>query len=314
MTQQTSRIAVARRFGPPETIAIEEHPVASLRRGEIRVAVRTGGLNPVDARRRSGSFGGGVPLTLGTEFAGVVVESHDPQYVVGAAVIGWGVSGADADLVTTSSDRLAHKPADLDWDLAGGLSGVGQSALTALASLRLAAGDVIVVHGAAGGVGTVLAQVATARGLRVIGTASAANQEHLRAIGATPVVYGPGLAGRITEAASGAAIAASVDLAGTREAGDLAVAVTRAGGQAITLVPETMSSHGIRLVQVRRSAAQLQELLDAVAGGTLVLPVEAMAFTRIVEAHRRLDAGHSRGKLVLDLSDNPHLPGERTAA
>lgn len=310
---QTNRIAVARRFGPPEAIVIEEHPVAELRHGEIRVAVRTGGLNPVDARRRSGSFGGSVPMTLGTEFAGVVAESRDPRYAVGDEVIGWGVSGADADLVTTDADRLALKPADLDWALAGGLSGVGQSALTALASLRLAAGDVIVVHGAAGGVGTVLTQLAITSGLRVIGTASGANQEHVRSLGAIPVVYGAGLADRIAEATAGSAIAASIDLAGSREAGDIAVAVARAGGQSITLVPETMSSHGIRLVQVRRSAAQLRELLDAVAGG-LVLPVEALPFTRIVEAHRRLDMGHSRGKLVLDLSDNPHLPGERKAA
>ena len=314
MTMQSHRIAVARRFGPPEAIAIEEHPVAALRQGEIRVAVRTGGLNPVDARRRSGSFGGTVPMTLGTEFAGIVVESRDARHAVGDDVIGWGVSGADADLVTTDADRLAHKPAGLSWALAGGLSGVGQSALTALASVRLVKGDVIVVHGAAGGVGTVLTQLAVARGFRVIGTASAANQEHLRSLGASAVVYGAGLADRIAEAAAGSPIAASVDLAGSREAGDIASAVLRAGGQSITLVPETMSSHGIRLVQVRRSAAQLQELLDAVADGTLVLPVESVPFTSIVEAHRRLDSGHSRGKLVLDLSDNPHLPAEGKGA
>ena len=60
------RIAVVRTFGPPENISIESHPVQPLDRAEIRVAVSVGGLNPVDARRRAGTFGGSVPLVLGT--------------------------------------------------------------------------------------------------------------------------------------------------------------------------------------------------------------------------------------------------------
>lgn len=305
---QIGRIAVVRRFGPPDVITIEEHPQPSLGRGQVRVAVRTGGLNPVDARRRSGSFGGSVPMVLGTEFAGVVIESQDRAWKVGEEVIGWGAQGADADLVTTDGSRLYTKPASLDWALAGGLSGVGQSALTALNALSLRSGDVVVVHGAAGGVGTVLTQVARARGITVIGTASPANQQHLHGLGAVAVTYGPGLASRITAVAAGRPVAASIDLAGSKEAGDVAVAVTAAGGRAITLVPETMTSHGIALVRVQHSSAQMRELLDGIAAGTLRLPVETLPFTEIVEAHRRLDAKHARGKLVLDLSDNPHLP------
>ncbi|MFE9817926.1 NADP-dependent oxidoreductase [Streptomyces sp. NBC_00236] len=305
---RNGRIAVARRFGPPTVIAIEEHPSPPLGRRQVRVAVRTGGLNPVDARRRAGTFGGSVPMVLGTEFAGVVVESDDPEWQPGDEVIGWGAQGADADLVTTDGTLLHTKPADLDWALAGGLSGVGQSALTALDAVSLTPGDVLVVHGAAGGVGTVLTQLAHARGLTVIGTASTPNHEHLRLLGAIPVAYGPGLAGRILAAADGHPVAASIDLAGSKEAGEIAVSVAAAGGQAVTLVPETMASHGIRLVQTRRSRAQLSTLLDGIAAGTLKLPVKALPFTEIVEAHQRLDAQHARGKLVLDLSDNPHLP------
>ncbi|WP_051217903.1 NADP-dependent oxidoreductase [Nocardioides insulae] len=302
------RIAVVRRFGAPEVISIETHPVAPLRSGEIRVAVRTGGLNPVDARLRSGTFGGSVPMALGTEFAGVVLESADARWVPGAEVIGWGVQGADADLVTTDATRLHPKPAELDWALAGGIGGVGSTAVTALDTISAAPGDVIVVHGAAGGVGTVLVQLAAARGLVVIGTAGPANQEHLVRLGAAAVEYGSGLSERVTAVAQGRPIAASIDLAGSAEAGDLATAVLAAGGQAITLVPETMAGHGIRLVRVQRSSATMAVLLDAIAAGTLTLPVESLPFTEIVEAHRRLDAKHARGKLVLDLSDNPHLP------
>lgn len=303
---QNYRIAVVRAFGPPENINIESHPVQPLGPGEIRVAVRTGGLNPVDARRRAGTFGGSVPLVLGTEHAGIVLESNDPGYRAGDEVIGWGASGADADLVITDASRLFPKPASLPWPLAGGLSGVGQTALTALNALQLQPGGTIVVHGAAGGVGTVLTQLAVARGYRVIGTAGAENQDYLRTLGAVPVVYGDGLAGRLAQAAGDRPVAASIDLAGSDEAGEYAAALQRSGGQAITLVPETMA-YGIRLVQVRHSPDQMRELLERVEAGTLVLPVTTLPFTHIVEAHRRLDAKHSTGKLVLDLADNPYL-------
>lgn len=305
---RTARVAVARRFGPPTVITLEDHPLPPLPPQGVRVAVRANGQNPVDARRRAGTFGGQPPLLFGTEFAGVVLESNDPHWVPGDEVIGWGSMGAAADAVITDGSRIARKPAELSWEVAGGISGAGQTALTALGALGLSAGDTIVVHGASGGVGTALVQLARERGLRVIGTAGAANQDYLRELGAIPVIYGDGLAERIGAAADGHPIAASIDLAGTQEAGDIAVAVRKVGGKAITLVPETMSSHGLQLVQVRHSATQLAELLGAATSGKLVLPVEVLPLTEIVEAHRRMDAKHSRGKLVLDNSDNPLLP------
>lgn len=115
--------------------------------------MRSAGINPVDARIRSGSFGGRPPLVFGTEFAGIVVESRDHTIQKGAEVIGWGVQGSNGDLVVSEASRLAHKPEALDWHIAAGIGGVCNTAMTALAALRLQAGDTIVVHGAAGGVG-----------------------------------------------------------------------------------------------------------------------------------------------------------------
>lgn len=307
-THATTRIAVARAFGAPDTIAIETHPAEPLGPHAIRVAVRTAGLNPVDSRRRGGTFGGQPPLVFGTEFAGTVTESNDTNYQPGDEVMGWGTVGAHADLITTDATRLTHKPEHLTWELAGGLLGVGQTALTALNALPLKTGQLIVVHGASGGVGTALLQLARARGLDVIGTAGTSNQDYVNSLGATPVQYGPGLEQRIICAAAGQKIAASIDLAGTQEAGDFAVTVQRAGGQAITLVPETMTSHGLRLISVRHTPAQREELFCATAQGALEIPVATLPFTQIVEAHARLDSKHAQGKLVLDFSDNPHLP------
>lgn len=308
MPTNTFRAAVAERFGPPEVIRLVDLPAPQPGPGEVLVAVRTAGLNPVDSRIRSGGFGGQPPVRLGTEFAGVVaaVGPGVTAWQPGDAVIGWGARGADADLVVTDQSRLADKPDALDWDLAGGLSAVGQTALTALDTLQLPPGATVVVHGASGGVGTVLTQLAVAAGLKVIGTAGPASQDHLRSLGATPVLYGDGLAERLAAAAP-QGIDASIDLAGTAEAGDVARAVIAAGGRAVTLVPETLASHGLPLVQVRHSRAQLDRLVRAVLAGELRLPVEAIPFTDIVAAHRRLDTRHAVGKIVLDLSDNPYL-------
>lgn len=310
----TARLAVARRFGGPEVIEIEDLPIAPLPAGAVRVAPRAVGLNPVETRRRSGTFGGQPPLAFGTEFSGVVTESRSPRWNAGDEVIGWGAAGAAGDLVVADPDRLVARPEAVDPITGGGIAAVGQTALTALDRLGLPAGATIVVHGASGGVGTVLVQLAVARGLRVIGTAGERNQDYLRGLGAIPVVYGDGLAERLAEAAGDHAVDASIDLAGTREAGDYAASVLAAGGRAITLVPETMSSHGLPLVQVQYSRAGVEELVAAAADGTLRLETEGIPYTEVVAAHRRLDAGHGRGKIVLDLSDNPHLPGASTSA
>lgn len=311
---ETARLAVARKFGGPEVIAIEEVPVEPLPAGAVRVAPRAVGLNPVETRRRSGTFGGRPPLVFGTEFSGVITASRSPRWNVGDEVIGWGASGAAGDLVAVDPDRLVLRPENLSPLVAGGIAAVGQTALTALDRVNVPSGGTIVVHGASGGVGTALVQLAVARGIRVIGTAGERNQDYLRELGATPVVYGDGLAERIAAAAGDAQISASVDLAGTREAGDFAASLIASGGRAITMVPETMSSHGLPLVQVQYSRAGVEELVAAAANGSLRLDTEGIPFTEIVAAHHRLDAGHGRGKIVLDLSDNPYLNQDPAAA
>ncbi|WP_394159512.1 zinc-binding dehydrogenase [Galactobacter valiniphilus] len=303
----TSRIAVARSFGSPDVISLENHALPHLAAGAVRAAVRAAGLNPVDARRRSGGFGGRPPLTFGSEFAGVVVESADPNTPVGAELVGWTDGGANADLIDVDPRATQPKPEGLDWLTAGGLSGAGQTALTVLDTLNLAPGAVVLIHGAAGGVGTLLTQLAVARGLVVLGTASPKNLDFVRSLGATALDYTGDLPAQIT-AAAGRPIAASIDLAGSRQAGDLAVAIRQAGGAAVTLVPETMQSHGIQILSSQKTPARLRELLARAVDGSLVLPVEGVPFAELPAAHARMDAKHATGKLVLDLSDNPHLP------
>lgn len=302
------RAAVARRFGGPEVLRFEEMAVRPLAVGQVRVAVRYSGLNPVNARIRAGAFGGSVPYQPGTEFLGEISEvgSGSSSWRVGDVVQGFGTPASNADLVTTTADRIVAVPAGADLATAAAVGAVGMTAVTALDALQLAPGSRLLVHAGAGGVGTVLVQLAVAAGLIVVATASERNQDYLRSLGATPVVYGEGLAERLV-AASPEGYGGVVEMSGTAEAGDSAVAVVRSGGAAITLVPETMQSHGLRLVQVQSSPERLARLLRAVADGSLVMPVEEIAFTDIVEAHRRLDSHRARGKMVLSHADNLFL-------
>jgi enoyl reductase len=309
MTTQTYRAAVARSFGSPEVLRIEELPVQPLLAGAVRVAVRVGGVNPVDAAIRSGSFGGNTPFVPGTEFAGVVTEvaAGVDGVAVGDEVVGFATPGSDADLVITSADRIVLKPADLSWELAGAVGAVGQTALTVLDALQLSAGDTVIVHGGSGGVGTVMVQLLVAAGIPVVATASAARADHLSHLGATPVTYGPGLEETL-EAQYPQGFAASIDLVGSAQAGAIGAAVQAAGGKAITIAPASSQSHGIPFIQVQRSQSRLTRLLADVAAGVLRMPVESLPLSQIIEVHRRLDSAHAVGKTVIDLSDNPYLP------
>ncbi len=309
VSTSTYRAAVARTFGPPERLRVEYLPVAPLPAGAVRVAVRIGGVNPIDAQMRSGSFGGSAPFVPGTEFAGIVTEvARGVSGVsVGDEVVGFGSPGSDADLVVTSADRLVPKPADLSWELAGAVGAVGQTALTVLDGLQLPAGATVLVHGGSGGVGTMIVQLLVADGHTVVATAGADRADYLRELGAIPLAYGPDLPTQLS-AQYPSGFAASIDLAGTSQSGAIGQSVREAGGQAVTIALGSARSHRIPLIQVQRSQARLARLLADAAAGTLRMPVQTLTLDQIVEAHRRLDSGRARGKTVLDLSDNPYLP------
>ena len=282
VTTGTYRAAVARTFGPPEVLGIEDLPVAPLAPGTIRVAVRMGGVNPVDAAIRSGSFGGSTPFVPGTEFAGVVTEVARgvTGVAVGDEVVGFGTPGSDADLVVTSPDRVVAKPADLSWELAGAVGAVGQTALTVLDALQLPADAPVLVHGGSGGVGTVLVQLLVAAGNPVVATASADSRGLPRGTSARRRWS----TGRTCPPSSSAeypdGFAASIDLAGTPQAGAIGSAVREAGGQAVTIAPASARSHGIPLIQVQRSQARLTRLLADAADGTLRMPVQTLPLDR----------------------------------
>ena len=300
-----SRAIVFDSYGAPEVLRPAEVPAPVPGPGQLRVRVKAAGVNPIDAKIRSGRLDGRVPVRfpqgLGNEFAGVVdrVGPGAGGFPVGAEVFGFTSMAAYADQVVVGTEQVTGKPAALPWDVAGALSAVGQTAYHALRLLGVRAGETLLVHAAAGGVGTVAVQLARSLGVHAIGTASEGNHDYLRSLGATPVVYGPGLGGRVRDLApdgvdavldciGGDAVRVSLDLVADRE---------RIG----TVADETAAAaYGVQRIRYERSAATLAELAQLYCAGQLALPVaQSFPLEAARDAHREIETGHVRGKVVL---------------
>lgn len=294
-------------YGGPEVLRTIDVPDEQAGPGQVRVRVVTAGVNPVDCKLRAGFFAGKVDVTfparLGNEFAGVVdqVGTDVAGVAVGSEVLGFTAGQAYAQHVVVGAEQVAVKPAGLPWDVAGGLSAVGQTAYNALAELRVESGDIVLIHAAAGGVGTIATQLAHQRGAMVIGTARESNHDYLRSLGATPVTYGDGLADRVRELAP-SGVDAVLDAIGG-EAIDVSLDVAKDRDRIGTLASEdAQARYGIRRLRGTRSAETLAELAELVAAGSLLLPVRnTFALTDAAAAHREVETGHVRGKIVLNV-------------
>ncbi|PZF97947.1 NADP-dependent oxidoreductase [Micromonospora deserti] len=167
--------------------------------GQVRVRVKAAGVNPVDVKLRRGDFAATMPIKfpcrLGNEYAGIIDQVGDgvAGFVTGDEVLGSATGQAYAEYVLVNAADVVRKPADMPWTVAGGLPAVGQTAYTALRQIAVQPGDTVLIHAAAGGVGTMAVQLARLWGATVIGTASEHNHDYLRSLGAIPVAYGDGL-------------------------------------------------------------------------------------------------------------------------
>jgi enoyl reductase len=269
--------------------------------------VRAAGVQPADCATRSGWFaerGIGLapfPRQLGNEFAGVVEQLGEgvDGLFAGDEVLGWTTASAYAEAVVVPVDQLVAKPIMMSWAVAGALSASGQTAHTAVQALDFARGDTVLVHGAAGGVGTIAVQLARLRGARVIGTASRENHDYLRSLGAEPVLYGPGLAERVRTLAPGG-VHAALDASG-RGALDASIALGIEPSRIATLVAfedvQRLGVHGVHSDRNRERLQQLVELYDA--GGLRVHVRDIYPLSHAAVAHRDVENGHGRGKVVL---------------
>jgi NADPH:quinone reductase-like Zn-dependent oxidoreductase len=312
-----STVVAATSYGGPEALEVLDLPTPEPGPGEVRIDVRAIGVNPIDHKAYSGLFGSdpsALPIRLGHEAAGVVAAVGEGAagpagpVAVGDEVITYPARGAYAAELVVPATSVVPKPPQLDWPMAGALLVVGVTAVHALASVRLGAGETVLLHGAAGGVGLLAVQLAAQRGATIIATASPAKHELLRELGALPVEYGPGLVDRV-RAAAPEGVDAAVDLIGTDEALDVSVQLVADRSRITSIANFARGGQlGVNIIgggpgadpgTAIRSAARFT-LTEAAAAGKLHLVVaKTYPLADAAAAHRESKAGHVTGKLVL---------------
>ncbi|WBB68384.1 NADP-dependent oxidoreductase [Micromonospora sp. WMMD812] len=299
------RVAGFAQHGGPEVLRLMERETPRAGSGQVRVRVKAAGVQPFDCALRAGWTPPGVapslPTVPGNEFAGVIDQVGEglTGLGIGAEVLGFGQLNAYAEYVVVPADQVTAKPAGMPWEVAGGFSAGAQTAHIALEQLGVGKGDTVLIHGAAGGVGTVAVQLAVRRGATVVGTASVANHDHLRTLGATPLEYGDGLLERVRAVAPDG-VDAALDGAGG-DALTVSLAVVADRSRILTLVEHGRAAElGIRVTPNLRSAARLAELADLHSQGRLRIHVRGTyPLERAADAHREVETGHGRGKVVL---------------
>ncbi|MHB1569330.1 MAG: NADP-dependent oxidoreductase, partial [Solirubrobacteraceae bacterium] len=229
-------------FGGPEVLELVELDVPHPGPGQVRIAVRAVGVNPIDWKVRSGIMGGDLPRRTGIEAAGVVDElGEGVEGVEGVGGVG-GVKLGDAVFGPTAGGAAefavlgnwARMPQSLDFTGAAALPVATETAARMLDLVGVQDGQTIVVNGASGSVGLAAVQLGQERGARVIGTASTRNHDLLRSFGAEPTTYGEGLEQRVRELAPGG-VDRALDAAGGGALPAL-VALTGSADRVVTIV------------------------------------------------------------------------------
>jgi NADPH:quinone reductase-like Zn-dependent oxidoreductase len=276
--------------------------------GEALVQVKAAGINPGEASIRQGAFAQVWPSTFpsgqGSDLAGVVAELGDgvTEVSVGDEVIGWTDNRASqAEFVAVPVTQLTPKPAGVTWEQAGALFVAGSTAWAAVRAVAPSKGDTVVVSGAAGGVGSLVVQLAVAEGANVIGIAGPSNQDWLAAHGVTPVEYGDDLAERVRKAADGK-VDAFIDTYGADYV-ELALELGVDKDRINTIINfAAVEKYGIKAEGNAQgaSAEVLAELAGRIAASELELIVaRTYPLAQVRDAYAELERRHTRGKIVL---------------
>ncbi|MFE9327250.1 NADP-dependent oxidoreductase [Nocardia sp. NPDC052278] len=306
------RAVVVRHPGPKAVVEIIEVPTPEPGPGAVRVKVTAATVNPVDLMVRNGV--GGTPFAaprdqwgIGWDVAGVIdAVGGDADFAVGQAVIGISdrldVSlAAQADYVVLEAQNVAPAPTSVPATAAATIPLNGLTALQALAALELTAVDSLLITGAAGAVGGFAVELAAAQGIRVIASASAADEPTVRSLGATDFIpSGANLPDAVRALVPGG-VTAALDAAAL---GPETLAAVRARGRFVSIsVPATpipLRGTEVTTVLVHADRTQLDELVALVDKGHLTLRVaETYPLNAVAAAHQRLSAGGLRGRLVL---------------
>ncbi|WP_461086494.1 NADP-dependent oxidoreductase [Streptomyces deserti] len=292
-------------YGGSEVLRLADVEEPHAGPGQVRLKVMAVGVNGIDHKIRRGWLQQLHPVAFpaipGMEAAGIVDEVGEGVIgiAVGDEVLGFTVTGCYAEYALATD--VAPKPAGLDWQSAAALPTATETSDRVLDLLKVTDGETLLIHGAAGVVGSVGVQLAVARGATVIGTASEANHDYLRSLGAVPIVYGDGLAERVRaaapqgidavfDAAGHDALEASIELRGATTDRIVTIADMRAAELGVTFAAGTGRPFGPALADYAR----------LVADGRLRVRIDrSLPLTDAAKAQDLSEAGHARGKLIL---------------
>lgn len=311
-----SQAIVYSEIGSPDVLQLVEviDPVAAP--GQVVVRVEAVGVNPIDVKQRSGKR----PLPpiveprhIGFDGAGVItsVGADVDHFAVGDRVAFGDTRGAYTTAVAVNSRDLAHLPESVSFAEGAALPIPAGTAYQALRSLGVTADDVVLVHAGSGAVGQAAVQFARTWGATVIATGSPASHERLRELGAIPVAYGPGLVERI-RTVSPTEVTVALDGAGTDEAIEASLTLVADRTRIATIVRGADAPHyGIRAFSggaAQPLTAQEQSWRTEALSHTIGLIAQRrfsvelgpeLSLAQAADAHRLIEAGQSRGKIVL---------------
>ncbi|HEY3438748.1 MAG TPA: NADP-dependent oxidoreductase [Actinotalea sp.] len=300
------------RFGGPDVLELTELPTPTVAPDAVLVRVRATSVNPVDWKVREGYLApimdSTFPIVPGWDVSGVVEKLglDTPEFAVGDEVLGYVRKdvvhgGTTAELVAAPVRTLAHKPASLSWEEAAALPLAGLTAYQSLRRLDVKAGDTVLIHNAAGGVGGFAVQIAVAFGARVIGTASPARHDYVRSLGGEPVPYGEGMVAAVRELAPDG-VDAVLDLVG----GGVAATTPEVGTADVRLgsvADGEVAKLGGTNFWVRPDAADLAALVELVDQGAVRVEIDrSFPLEETRAAHEYSASGHVQGKVVIRVS------------
>jgi NADPH:quinone reductase-like Zn-dependent oxidoreductase len=301
------KAVVYRRYGGPEVLEYTDVPDPKVSQTSVLVRVRAAALNPADYMLQAGlgesHTDAWFPVIPGWDVAGVVerVGPGVSEFAAGDEVIGYIRQeilhhGAYAELVSAPAETLARKPRSASWPEAAGLPLAGLTAYRAIVeTLRVEPGETVLIHGAAGGVGAVAAQLALAGDTYVIGIASAGHHNFLRSLGVLPVAPSESIVGRVRDLAPNG-VDAVLDCVGQ----SVLQATAGAGSSRMRACSIADGGPGITSVFARSDATILTRLAEMVDAGGLRVPIAATyPLAQAAAAQAALKQHHPPGKIVL---------------
>ncbi|MCX5534553.1 NADP-dependent oxidoreductase [Streptomyces sp. NBC_00006] len=299
-----------RSYGGPEVLEYGEIRDPKVGPDSVLVKVRAAAVNPVDRHCRAGHLDALLdpvfPVIPGWDVSGVVVQPGVAvtEFAPGDEVIGYVREdflsrGTFAEYVAAPVRTLARKPRNLTFEEAAGLPLAGLTALQVLTGgLEVQEGDVVLVHAAAGGVGSFAVQIARHFGARVIGTASERNHDYVRELGGEPVTYGDGLAERV-RALAPEGVDAAFDTVGG-ETLRVSAELLAPGGRLASIADGDVVGLGGRYCWVRPDAVDLARLTALAEADVVTVHVdETLPLEEAARAHELSESGRTRGKVVV---------------